>query len=372
MAPRIPKKPTTEGSSDFDPEHFFSRWQKSELGPPKENDFKKCISRAFGLRLTDTYKYKAIAEVTLDQTQTYLNYGDQGRLLEWYRDGEGNKRDAPREPDITAYTLIFLPTTSTSAALKTLLSNARKSTLRFDIATHLTSLHLPSPISVPKLKATTAHINPYLDIWLWSCHAVEWGGPDVGTAQTKISHALLPVLYHHFGCVVPSFEALFIIKTLAKGRPVVDLGSGNGYWTYMLRRLDRPPGKLEVLPVDSGHSVWRTTWVGDTLVADGIKFLQGRDGGKGDLLLLVYPQVSDDFTGKVLRAYQGDTVVVAGTQNGNGFTGFKGETIDKWMEREKAELSLTARVPLPSFAGKDEALFVFERKAKDNGTGQVG
>lgn len=130
----------------------------------------------------------------------------------------------------------------------------------------------------------------------------------------------------------------------------------------MLRRLDKPQGKLEVVPVDSGHSTWRTVWVGDTVVADGVKFLEGRDGGKGDVLLLVYPQVSDDFTGKVLRTYKGDTVVVAGTQNGNGFTGFREETIDKWMERERGEMELMCRVPLPSFAGKDEALFVFQRK----------
>ncbi|KAG8626057.1 hypothetical protein KVT40_006458 [Elsinoe batatas] len=362
MAPRIPKKPQTEGSFNFDPDQFFEKWEKGEIGAPDDNDFKKCISRAFGLRPNDTYKYKAIAEVTLDQAQTYLNYGDQGRLLEWYRDEEGKKLPGPPEADIMAYTNLFFSTTSTSSALKALLSNARKTTLRLNIATHLTALYLaPSPpIPTPKLKSP--HLNPYLDLWIWSCHALKWGGPDPATAETKISHALLPVLYHHFGCVVPSFEALVMIKTLAKGRPVVDLGSGNGYWTYMLRRLDRPQGKLEVLPVDSGHSVWRTVWVGDTVVGDGVKFLEGRDGGRGDLLLLVYPQVSDDFTGKVLRAYKGDTIVVAGTQNGNGFTGFEGETIDTWMEREKKEMVLIARVPLPSFAGKDEALFVFQRK----------
>ncbi|PSK37303.1 hypothetical protein B9Z65_2045 [Elsinoe australis] len=362
MPPRIPKKPQTEGSFNFDPDFFFEKWAIGENGVPRDNDFQKCISRAFGLRSNDSYVYKAIAEVTLSQAQTYLNYGNQGRLLEWYRDEEGNKSDPPPTPDIEAYTTIFLSTTSTSSSLRAFTSNARKASLRHTIATHLSTLYLPPPstISIPKLKTT--HTNPYLSLWHWSCHALQWGGPDPATSETKISHALLPVLYHHFGCIVPSYEALVIIKTLAKGRPVIDLGSGNGYWTYMLRRLDKPQGKLEVVPVDSGHSTWRTVWVGDTVVADGVKFLEGREGGKGDVLLLVYPQVSDDFTGKVLRAYKGDTVVVAGTQNGNGFTGFREETIDKWMERERGEMELMCRVPLPSFAGKDEALFVFQRK----------
>lgn len=76
----------------------------------------------------------------------------------------------------------------------------------------------------------------------------------------------------------------------------------------------------------------------------------------------MYPSVSDDFTGKTLRAFQGDAVVVAGTQNKNGFTGFKGETVSEWVARERTDWKEVARVPLPSFAGKDEALFVFVRK----------
>ena len=82
------------------------------------------------------------------------------------------------------------------------------------------------------------------------------------------------------------------------------------------------------------------------------------------MLLLVYPQVGADFTGRVLRAYEGDAVVVAGTQNGNGFTGFRGETVAEWMEREMAGKGWrrVVQLPLPSFAGKDEALFVFLRE----------
>lgn len=91
MPPRIPKKPQTEGSFNFDPDSFFEKWATGENGVPKDNDFQKCISRAFGLRSSDAYVYKAIAEVTLSQAQTYLNYGNQGRLLEWYRDEECNK-----------------------------------------------------------------------------------------------------------------------------------------------------------------------------------------------------------------------------------------------------------------------------------------
>ena len=103
-------------------------------------------------------------------------------------------------------------------------------------------------------------------------------------------------------------------------------------------------------------------WVGDTVSTDGVEFLRKRDGAKGEVLLLVYPQVGGEFTARVLKAYKGNTVVVAGTQNGNGFTGFRDEVIDAWMAREMPDFKKVCQIPLPSFAGKDEALFAFVRK----------
>lgn len=111
-------------------------------------------------------------------------------------------------------------------------------------------------------------------------------------------------------------------------------------------------------------------WIGDTITSDGVAFLKSPPariltsigkGAKDAILLLVYPQVSADFTAKVINTYEGDTIVVAGTQNSNGFTGFKDEVVDTWMAREKKEFGKALQIPLPSFAGKDEALFIFVR-----------
>jgi hypothetical protein len=112
------------------------------------------------------------------------------------------------------------------------------------------------------------------------------------------------VLYHHFSCVCPSFEALEVVRVLAKGRGIVDVGSGNGYWTYMLRRLKDGKKNLEVVPVDNGLSDWRTLWVADTVEMDGAEWLKRHEGGKSHVLLLVYPQVSHDFTAKTIKAYR--------------------------------------------------------------------
>ncbi|GAB7356766.1 hypothetical protein MBLNU459_g7662t1 [Dothideomycetes sp. NU459] len=362
--PRIPNVAQTEGSATFDPDKFFAAWEKEEVTAPYDNDFRKFIIRAFGLKPTDTYVYTAVAEVSLLQAQTYLEFGGQGGLHGWYKDTDGNLLPPPSATDIAAYSTIFSSTTSTAKSLVGLASNAKKGSLRASIAAHLQSLYAPPPAArklvVPKLKK--AHTNPYYDVWSWTNQNLEWGGPEPGTAQVRISHALLPVLYHHFGCVVPSYEALCLIAQLAAGRTVLDLGSGNGYWTYMLRRFAAVK-PVKVVPVDNGLSEWRTVWVPDTVTSDGVQYLAKNGDGKDLVLLLVYPQVGADFTGKVLRSYKGDTVVCAGTQNANGFTAFAKETIADWMAREMPEFVKTCQVPLPSFAGKDEALFVFEKKA---------
>jgi hypothetical protein len=212
------------------------------------------------------------------------------------------QKPAPPALDIAAYNDIFRPTTNTAKALKALSANAKKDTLRASIAQHLLSLYQPpAGITIPKNKS---HVNPYFDILAWTNQSLEWAGPEATTHKIKISHALLPVLYHHFSCVCPSFEALEIIRVLAKGRGVVDVGSGNGYWTYMLRRMKDGKKNLEVVPVDNGLSDWRTLWVADTVEMDGAEWLRKNEGGKGHVLLMVYPQVSHDFTAKTIKAYR--------------------------------------------------------------------
>lgn len=150
----------------------------------------------------------------------------------------------------------------------------------------------------------------------------------------------------------------------------------------MLRRLEtNPKKKLNVIAVDNGLSEWRTMWIGDTIATDGHKWLQQNQGGKDGVLLLVYPMVGLEFTSKMIKAYgkseasgsaspnpanyvlaDGTTIISAGAQNASGFTAFAKETIADWMARELPNWEKVLQVPLPSFPGKDEALFIFEKR----------
>ena len=156
---------------------------------------------------------------------------------------------------------------------------------------------------------------------------------------------------------MPSYESLEVIKQSAGERLVVEIGSGNGYWAYMLRRMGVP-----VQAVDNLQSEYRTLWIGDTRVQDGEMYLKDKKGCKDDVLLLVYPIVGSDFTSRILNAYKGDTICVAGTQNRSGYTAFQDKTIDEYMKAEKVDYEKTIQIPLPSFPGKDEALYIFEKR----------
>ncbi|KAL8664536.1 MAG: hypothetical protein Q9202_002945 [Teloschistes flavicans] len=367
---KAPRAQTT-GSSNFVPDAFFETWAKDANALlPRNNDLRTSIISAFNLAQSDSYVYHAIASVTLAQVQEAIDHGAENGMHAWYPHETDQPPELPPPPpppppapaDILAYTSIFASTTSTPKALTAFSANAKKGSHRAAAATYLQSKRFLSPntsYTIPKRK--TPHINPYHDYWTWSCQNLEWAGPTPSTAGVKHSHAILPVLMHHFGCVCPSYESLEIIKRVAnhgdRQRKVLDLGSGNGYWTYMLRRL----GGLQVEAVDNLSSRYRTLWIDDTVVEEGEAYLRARRGARDAVLLLVYPIVGAEFTKRVLEAYEGSAIVIAGTQNANGYTGFRDRVVDEWMAAMKPAWEKRVQVALPSFAGKDEALWVFEK-----------
>ncbi|PHH85716.1 hypothetical protein CDD83_40 [Cordyceps sp. RAO-2017] len=321
-----------------------------------------------GLPADDAYTYHAVASVRLDQVQAVVDMGRANGLHTWYRDDHGSPREPPPQPDTEAYIAIFSPSTATASALRNLGTNAKKGSIRAEVAGHLGQkryVHaaLLSRLTVPRSKSPPCQ-NPSLDFWAWSCRSLEWCGPCASSERVATSHHVLPVLMHHFGCATPTHESLEVLRTLADGRAVADIGAGNGYWSFLLRRYG-----LTVHAVDNMQSEWRVNWVGDTVIMDGVQWLRRNAGGSDMVLLLVYPVVGGGvgggvdgaFTRGLVDAFQGDTLAVVGTQNGNGYTGFRSMTMDRYMADEKPEWTRVVQIALPSFAGKDEALFVYQR-----------
>ncbi|KAF2194196.1 hypothetical protein K469DRAFT_548427 [Zopfia rhizophila CBS 207.26] len=378
-----------DARTPFDPDRFFDNWSDDQYIPSGEKTFKKCICAAFDLDEADTYMYKAFGATHIGTVQAAINAKRKNDLHLWYHNPQATVDEgAPSLAEIDAYISIFSPSVNLHSALKRLGDNAKPASIRSRVAANLLFKFFNSTNLLPsnskktskrsKKKRSHVHVNPYFSFWAWSCRELEWAGPVPNTQYTIASHHLLPLFYHHFGCVVPSYHALMVIARLAQtpdGKsvfPILDIGSGNGYWTYMLRRFPLEPGmnKLDVRAVDNQTSEYRVMWIRDTINASGADWITNEyyrkditnNEGKDAVLLLVYPQAKGNFTGPVLNAFKGDKIVLAGTQNDNRFTAFDKETVEAWMEKEKPDFELKLRIPLPSFAGKDDALFVWERR----------
>ncbi|KAI1363362.1 hypothetical protein F5Y08DRAFT_243884 [Xylaria arbuscula] len=431
-----------EGSPSWTPDTYLSDAELHARAAAHlaKDDLKSAIAASFALRATDSYVYHAIVAVTLPQVQHIVSLGGAHGLHNWYfgeppadpdaNDPSKTEQDEqtppsadtnstseskskpsppskpqappvlppPPQPDIEAYLSIFSPANASSTALKNYTSNAKKGSLRREIGSYLSSkryIHPSLNLTVPRIKASAskpAPANPYLTFLSWAIRNLEYAGPAPSSARGRpSSHHALPIFMHHFGCVCPSHESLEILRSVAAGREIIDMGSGNGYWTRMLRdyhafyapapstssakaKAKPPPPIPVVTPVDSAQSSWRTTWVRDTLIADGVTYLRDtRSGAKDAVLLLVYPIVGGGvaggseggFTRSMLEAYDGDTLAVVGTQNHNGYTGFRDMTMDEFMAREHVDKWVkVVQVPLPSFPGKDEALYIFQRGSR--------
>ncbi|KJZ75929.1 hypothetical protein HIM_04753 [Hirsutella minnesotensis 3608] len=364
------KAPGCVGNPSFRPQEVIkdAHLQKQARELLANNQLAAASRLLLGLPDADAYVYHATASVGLAQVQEVVNMGGVNGLHSWYRAEDGSPRDPPPQADIEAYISIFSPSTATASALKNFGTNAKKGSIRSEVAAHFDEKRYLHPallprLTVPKSKAPPC-MNPYLDFWTWSCRNLEWCGPCPSSERVATSHHVLPIFMHHFGCATPSHESLEILKTLAAGRPVADVGSGNGYWTLMLRGYG-----LTVHAVDSMQSEWRVNWVDDTVITDGTQWLRKNGNGKDMVLLLVYPVVGGGigggaegaFTRNLVENFQGDTIAVVGTQNGNGYTGFRGMTMDAFMNKDHKEWTKVVQIPLPSFAGKDEALYVFQR-----------
>ncbi|KAK4453404.1 hypothetical protein QBC34DRAFT_395530 [Podospora aff. communis PSN243] len=343
----------------------------------EDNDIDTAIRTYFHIPKADSYVYHAIASITLAQVQAMVRLGDKNDLHNWYdncRNDQGEKLPPPNPSDLTAYTSIFLPSTSTSSALRAFTSNARKSSIRALSSSHLSSLfHLP-PTSHPlpnKTKTTSVPPNPYLTFLLPTCHLLSWCGPTPLENLTRHnkSHPILPIYMHHFSCVCPSHDALTLLAKYAAGRRILDVGSGTGYWSFMLRQYG-----AECVPLDNGQSAWRTMWVDDTVEADVMTWLARKEncGGEDMMLLVVYPIVGGGIAGGaeggfmrgLMKICKAELIAVVGTQNRNGYTAFRDMTVDEFVGREHRDWTKVVQLPLPSLPGKDDALFIFQRKDK--------
>jgi hypothetical protein len=163
-----------------------------------------------------------------------------------------------------------------------------------------------------------------------------------------------------YAFAIPTEAAL---ETIARYAPIVELGAGNGYWTFLLRRRGVDCVAYDLAPPDRmpNPNVFRPfTWAcvqqGDVDVL----------AGHGDrALFLCWPSYRDPFAARALNAYSGTTLIYIGETRG-------GHTADDaFFDLLDGSWRIVEEVELPNWPGTRDALTVYSRAASSDGRGHA-
>jgi hypothetical protein len=147
---------------------------------------------------------------------------------------------------------------------------------------------------------------------------------------------------------------LATVERLSCFAPLVEIGSGKGYWAWELRKAG-----IDIIATDSlgkgrywrsGH--WSEPWtpIEQIDAADAVRQYSARN------LLTVWPDEGRCWPSCALRSFRGDKVLYVGEGPG-GRTG--NYEFHKILHDEFVS---TAAFPIPSFYGQHDLLWVWERK----------
>lgn len=148
------------------------------------------------------------------------------------------------------------------------------------------------------------------------------------------------ILVHKFSWAVPSAAALDEIKTFCKGRRVIEIGAGTGYWASLLQARGQT-----VVPVDSCKEPVDCQYTQVTK-ADGSQFLRAHDTSE-DVLMCCWPRSMEDW----LEAFEGQGLIWIGELD--GATDYIPEEEDLWQ--------LHKELMIPQFMGMRDRLRMYTR-----------
>jgi hypothetical protein len=137
------------------------------------------------------------------------------------------------------------------------------------------------------------------------------------------------------------------IRALCTHGPILEIGSGKGYWAYLMKKAG-----CNVIAVDDFSEKNEASWFPKTHHRKGQAFLAEHDGCRRRALFLCWPRRKCVF--QSIDAYRGDTVIVI--VDGEG-------SMEEYSRR--AEWEMTEAIELPTFNGlMDDAMKVYKRRQR--------
>lgn len=154
-------------------------------------------------------------------------------------------------------------------------------------------------------------------------------------------------LVKQYAFAIPCEEALVALSELG---PIIEMGAGTGYWTYLLRKRGVDIQAYDKHVGDSNHYKFAKKWTG---------VLKGRPGKlkkRGNrTLFLCWPDYNTDFASNCLKRYTGETVAYIG-EGGYGCTG--DEAFHAALNRDWTEVK---EVRIPQWEGIHDSLYIYRR-----------
>lgn len=156
-------------------------------------------------------------------------------------------------------------------------------------------------------------------------------------------------LIESHGYAIPNEIALNKIASLG---PVLEIGSGSGYWVDLLRKKG-----ADVIAVDDKSDGFKKFWIDDTIFMDGVCYLMQHDGCPDRTLLLCWSRYGHDM----VQAFKGDHLVIVG-EPVRGCTCACTWGIDE-DDEEFAGWELTEICAIPTWPGMRDDLRIYRRRA---------
>lgn len=156
-------------------------------------------------------------------------------------------------------------------------------------------------------------------------------------------------MVRYYSWAIPNEAA---INKLAELAPIVEMGAGGGYWSYLIRKK---VGFSGVVAYDRRIEIpnfWAKRRWTHTFYGQPSKLKKHRNS----TLFLCWPPYNTDMAARCLKYYQGNRLAYVGEGYG-GCTGddaFHDELEEKWNLEETIEI--------PQWWGVHDQLFVFRKK----------
>jgi hypothetical protein len=193
--------------------------------------------------------------------------------------------------------------------------------------------------------------NPlFTDLWMpWVTANAYAGDPNSTVRHLCVRRQAI----REYSWAVPSNSAISACIRACHGRPLLELGSGTGYWARLLSEHG-----VRVTAVESDLSAGGafSPHFPAAVQGDALKYLSENEGCPGQVLFLCWPKNAGPWLG----AYQGDTVV------------WVGETDGCTWRMPAAGWTVVDRVPLPTWGLVHDFLLVYKRQNKRQGAEDRG